>query len=138
MDMIMEGKFGYMAALRTPRIVPVEIKKAVKKLRRVPLTGEDVMVGGFASASTITQMFDITTMIPPYFLQIIIGVYLIEIIFILTKCLVTIQSGVDVLGEKVEIAKNLKRGMFLYFIITLIAVVALSLLAGIAIGQFGV
>jgi len=44
MDMIMEGKFGYMAALRTPRIVPVEIKKAVKKLRRVPLTGEDVMV----------------------------------------------------------------------------------------------
>ena len=100
--------------------------------------GEDVMVGGFASASTITQMFDITTMIPPYFLQIIIGVYLIEIIFILTKCLVTIQSGVDVLGEKVEIAKNLKRGMFLYFIITLIAVVALSLLAGIAIGQFGV
>lgn len=43
-DMIIEGKFGYMAALRTPHIKPVEIRKAVKKLRRVPVNGEDVQV----------------------------------------------------------------------------------------------
>jgi hypothetical protein len=91
-------------------------------------------VAGIETAAQLTSMFDITTMIPPYFLQIIIGIYIIEIIFILTRTLVRVESGVDALSEKAQVARNLKFGMLLYILVTAIAITALSLLATVATG----
>ena len=73
-------------------------------------------------------------MIPPYFLQISVGIYLIEIIFILTAALVTVESGKDLLKEKSDLSKNLKSGILLYLATALIAIIALTALAGIALG----
>ncbi len=97
----------------------------------------DQSVAGLGNIGTITQIFDITKMISPYYLQISIGIYLVEIIFILTSTLVTIDSGTDKLKEKNEIGRNLRTGILLYFIVSLIAVVALSVLAGVAVGGLG-
>ena len=73
-------------------------------------------------------------MIPTYFLQIAIGIYIVEIVFILSKTLVTVDSGEDKLRAVYETGKNLRRGILLYFIVSLIAILALSILANVAIG----
>jgi hypothetical protein len=82
----------------------------------------------------ILKIFDITTMIPPYFLQIAIGIYLIEVIFILTGALVTIDSGEDKLERTSRIGENLKKGMIFYFITALISSLALFALSSIVLG----
>ncbi|MFH0831941.1 MAG: hypothetical protein V1886_03720 [archaeon] len=91
-------------------------------------------LAGIETASQLTSMFDITTMIPPYFLQIVVGFYIIEIIFILTGTLVKVESGIDELSEKAQISRNLKFGMMLYALVAFIAITALSLLASVATG----
>jgi hypothetical protein len=83
----------------------------------------------------IAQIFDVTQMIPPYFIQVSIGIYIIEIIFILTAALVTVEAGRDKLKEKNELAKNLNRGLLLYLAMSLISIIALTLLATIALGS---
>ena len=88
---------------------------------------------GMSSLGGITNIFNLTTMIPPYFIQVCIGIYIIEIIFILSGALVTIDSGRDILKEKSEISKNLRRGILLYLIIAFFSILALTILAGIAL-----
>ena len=94
-------------------------------------------LGGLTSLDSITQLFDVTQMIPPYFLQITVGLYIIEIIFILTSALITVDAGRDPLREKYELARNLKRGMLLYLTTALVSVIALSVLAGFALSNLG-
>ena len=90
-------------------------------------------VGGFGNISNITNLFQIEGMIPPYFLQVIIGIYIIQIVFILTKALVTVDSGEDKLTEMYSVSRNLMRGGLLYIIVALVSIVALSSLAVIAL-----
>jgi len=73
-------------------------------------------------------------MIPPYYLQIIVGVYIIQIIFILTSALVTINSGEDKLETTNKTGKNLMKGISLYFITALVATLALFLLTTLVLG----
>jgi hypothetical protein len=80
-------------------------------------------------------MFNVDTMIPTYFLQIAIGIYLIEIIFILSSTLVTIKSGQDTLQKTAETGKNLKVSILLYFIIALFAIIGLSLIGSVALAS---
>ncbi|MCX8193800.1 MAG: hypothetical protein N3G19_00320 [Candidatus Pacearchaeota archaeon] len=96
------------------------------------LSAEQSMAG-FGNVGMITQMFNVVKMIPPYWLQIIVGIYLIEIIFILTQTLVTIESGEDRLSEKYQISKMLMSGMTLYVITAFVAIIALGALAAVAI-----
>jgi len=92
---------------------------------------------GFGSLGGITQIFGegVAEMIPPYFLQIAIGVYLVQIIFILTGTLVTIDSGEDKLQKTNKTGKNLLRGIILYFITALLATVVLFVLGVVVLGN---
>jgi len=78
--------------------------------------------------------FEILNMIPPYYLQMAIGIYLIQVIFILTKTLVTIDSGEDKLQKTNKVGKNLKKGILLYFIVSLIATLGLFVLTTVVLG----
>jgi hypothetical protein len=91
-------------------------------------------VAGIGSISEILDLFNLTNMIPTYFLQIAIGIYIVEIIFILSSTLVTVDSGEDKLKTYYETGKNLRRGLLLYFVVSLIAILALALLAAVALG----
>ena len=73
-------------------------------------------------------------MIPPYFLQIAVGIFLIQMIFIVTRTLVTVDSGEDKLERINKIGKNLSRGMALYFITALLAITVLFGLATMVLG----
>jgi len=91
-------------------------------------------LAGFGGLGDITNIFDVSQMIPPYYLQIIIGIYIIQVSFILTSALVTVDSGKDPLKEKNELSKNLRLSVLIYLITALISISALTLLASIALG----
>ncbi len=95
-------------------------------------------VTGLGNVSGILEIFDLTAMISPYFLQVAIGIYIIEIIFILSNTLVTVDAGEDKLRVVYETGKNLKRGIILYLIVSFIAILSLALLASIALGGLSV
>ena len=80
-------------------------------------------------------IFDVINMIPPYFLQIAVGIYLIEVIFILTGSLVSIDSGEDKLEKMSKTGKNLRRGIILYFLVALVATVILFAISSIVLGN---
>jgi len=90
------------------------------------------------SIGNIVDLFAVEKMISPYFLQIAVGVYILEIIFILTKALVTVDSGQDKLKETYDIAKNIISGGILYLVVALIAGLALSALAGVALSGMNI
>lgn len=91
-------------------------------------------LAGYETISTITDLFRVENMISPYILQIAVGLYILEITFILTKTLVTVDAGEDKLRETHEIGKNLLSAGLLYIIVALGAVLMLSIIASIAIG----
>lgn len=89
----------------------------------------------FGGLEGVLDIFKVAEMIPPYFLQIIIGIYLIQIIFILTRTLVTIDSGEDKLVKTNKTGKNLIKGLVLYFVTALTATIALFVLTSIVLGN---
>ncbi|MCX6750374.1 MAG: hypothetical protein NTZ83_02870, partial [Candidatus Pacearchaeota archaeon] len=100
----------------------------------ISLSGADV--SSISSAvKGITDIFKIETMIPPYYLQIAIGIYLIEVIFILTGTLVTIDSGEDKLERTHRIGENLKKGIVFYFLTALLSSLVLFALSFIVLGN---
>ncbi len=96
---------------------------------------EGVEVAGIGNLDNIMNIFSLNQMIPPYYLQIIVGIYLIQIIFILTGTLVTVDSGEDKLEKINKTGKNLKKGIALYFITALFATVVLFVLTAIVLGN---
>lgn len=86
--------------------------------------------GGLGS---VLSVFDVMEMIPTFWLQVAVGIYLIQIVFILTSTLVTIKSGRDVLQTTSETAKNLQRTIILYFIVALGAIVGLTVVGAVAL-----
>lgn len=105
----------------------------LESIQALVTQGGEGAVGGF-SFSSIISIFNVNLMIPPYFIQLCIGLYIVEIIFILTSALVTVDSGKDPLKEKYELSKNLRSGISLYLLTALVSIVALTLLSLIALG----
>lgn len=68
------------------------------------------------SITSLLSMLDVTRMIPSYYLQITIGIYLIQIIFLLTQTLVTIDAGEDELERLNKTGSNLKAGVIFYLV----------------------
>lgn len=94
-------------------------------------------VGSFGDIEGILELFNVAEMIPPYFLQIAVGIYIIQIIFILTLTLVTVDVGEDKLKQTHDTGKNLGRGLVLYLIVALFAIIALVFLAMFALSGLG-
>lgn len=104
------------------------------KLQLIQQIGGEEITGNIGSFSNILNVFDLNNMIPPYFLQIVIGIYIIEIVFILTGTLVTVDAGEDKLKKTYDTGRNLKSAGLLYMATALISMIALALLVGIALG----
>jgi len=99
--------------------------------------GEDSLAGGAVGFGEILQIFQVTDMIPTYWLQVIIGLYLVEVVFILTGTLVTIKSGKDDLAQLAETGKNLRNTFMLYFAVAFVSIIALTAVASVALASLG-
>ncbi|MBU2104180.1 MAG: hypothetical protein KKF67_00175 [Nanoarchaeota archaeon] len=92
---------------------------------------------GIGNLGSVLSIFDLTKMIPPYYLQIAIGIYLIQIIFILTGTLVAVDSGEDKLERMNKSGKNFIRGILFYLVTSFVATVALFILTSVVLGNIG-
>jgi hypothetical protein len=75
----------------------------------------------------LTDFFGIG--IPTYYIQIIVGVYIIEIIYILSVLVNGIENGYDKLNENYIVGSNLIRGSILYTILALGVMIAFNYVA---------
>ncbi len=77
----------------------------------------------------LEKIINIKDVIPGFYLQIVVGLYVIQIGIILTILSSGIEKGVDRLTEKNQIGKNVLISTLLYVTISLIGVLVFSLLA---------
>jgi len=131
----MKSNMTFLAPLLAGIVIGLSsmITLILSKLTAIQDMGGANAMSGLGNLGSFTDLFKIEGMIPPYFLQVCIGIYIIEIIFILTKALVTVDSGEDELKETYDISANLLAGGTLYIIIAFLAILALSLLAAFVI-----
>ena len=130
----MKSNMTFLAPLLSGAVVGLSamIISILNKLNIAEL-GDNV--SGIGNLGNIMGIFEITKMIPPYYLQIAIGIYLIEIIYILTETLVVIDSGEDKLEKMNKLGINFKRGILFYFITAFVATIALFLLTSVVLGN---
>jgi hypothetical protein len=130
----MKSNMSFLAPLLSGVVVGLAamITSILTRLKINELGGEGAET--FGNLGNIINIFDVTAMIPPYFLQIIIGIYLVQIVFILTRALVTIDSGEDRLERANKTGKNLMSAIIFYFITSFLAVTMLFVLTSIVVG----
>jgi hypothetical protein len=130
----MKSNMTFLAPLLSGVVVglSVMITSILGKMQASLTAGEEIEIAGIEG---MMDIFNVSAMIPPYFLQIAVGIYLIQIIFILTGTLVTIDSGKDDLVRVNKIAKNLNTGMVLYFVVSLISTLMLAGLAYVVLNN---
>lgn len=133
----MKSNMTFLAPLLAGIVVGLGamIAAILNKLQIFQQVNGDGEIGGFGSLGNIVSLFQIDKMIPPYFLQVAIGIYILQIGFILTATLVTVDAGRDPLREKNELSKNLKRSMYLYLGTACVSIATLSILAAVALGS---
>jgi Flp pilus assembly protein TadB len=133
----MKSNMTFLAPLLSGIVIGLAamITSILSKLSIAQAAGSTETVAGFGNLGTILSLFDMTKMIPPYMLQIIVGVYIIEIIFILTGALVVIDSGEDKLEKTNKTGINLRSGVGLYVITALIAIISLFFLTALVLGN---
>jgi len=68
--------------------------------------------------------------IPTYQFQIIVGLYVVQIVYILTIMANGIENGADNLNEEFLLGQNLVRSTILYCTIALIVIIVFNLIAG--------
>src|SRR3989344_4024432 len=76
----------------------------------------------------IAGIFSISNIIPSYYMQLIIGLYLVEIVIILTLLSTRIEHGIDSLQEQYSMSSNLFSSSILYFILAVIVTVIFTFL----------
>jgi hypothetical protein len=131
----MKSNMTFLAPLLSGIVVGLAamITSILSKLNLAQLSGDSL--GALGGMAGILDIFNVTSMVSPYFLQISVGIYLIQIIFILTSTLVTVDSGEDRLERTSKTGANLRKGITLYFVVALLAVLALTFLSSVVLSN---
>jgi hypothetical protein len=88
--------------------------------------------GGAGAAAGLTQLFG--DGMPTFYFQIIVGFYVVQIVYILTVLVNGIENGFDKLAEEYEIGTNLTRSTVMYCMLSLIVMLLFNMIAGNIIG----
>jgi hypothetical protein len=89
--------------------------------------------GGVSTSSGFLDSFGAG--IPTFHFQIIVGLYVVQIIFILTIMVNGIQNGDDKLNERYMLGTNLIKSTTTYCVISFIIILLFSMVAGSIIGS---
>ncbi|HTY44080.1 MAG TPA: hypothetical protein VMC80_02460, partial [Patescibacteria group bacterium] len=133
----MKSNMTFLAPLLSGVVVGLSfmITSIISKLKLSNLTSLGANAGSISSFLGPNGLFQLNKMIPPYHLQIIIGIYLIEVVFILTRTLVAVDSGEDKLERTNKTGKNLIRALGLYFVTALITSFLLFIISSVVLGN---
>ena len=95
------------------------------------LTNLTAQSGGAASSAGFADMLNIFGIgIPTFHFQIVVGIYIVQITFILTILSNGIENGADKLGERYALGKNLVNSTLLYCIISAVVMILFNMFAG--------
>ncbi len=83
----------------------------------------------FGAMGQFTELFPIDKLIPPFYFQMVVGLYLIEVVFILTILANGIDSGVNKLKEEDSLARNLYKSAIFYIILAGLTMIVFNFLA---------
>jgi len=86
--------------------------------------------GGLAA---MPSMFSLG--IPTFYFQIVVGIYVIQIVYILTMMANGIENGADKLNENYSMGKNMMRSSFIYCIIAFAIMMIFNLIAATIMGS---
>ncbi len=89
--------------------------------------GTDATAGGFQAAGLLSMF---SAGVPTYFFQVIVGLYVVQIVIILTIISNGIINGTDKLNEKFLLGKNLISSPLLYCFIGGVVILIFNLIAG--------
>ncbi len=89
--------------------------------------GTDATTGGFQAAGLLSMF---SAGVPTYFFQVIVGLYVVQIVVILTIISNGIMNGTDKLNEKFLLGKNLISSPLLYCLIGGAVILIFNLIAG--------
>ncbi|MEK6964238.1 MAG: hypothetical protein AABX70_07470 [Nanoarchaeota archaeon] len=128
----MKGQVAFL----TPAIggIVIGITSMITKIlgslseRLTSLASEATSQGG----GSILSIFG--TGVPTYYFQVIVGVYICQITFILTQLINGIENGEDILNERYSLGKNMKKTIITYVIISAVIMLVFNLIAGTVIG----
>lgn len=102
------------------------IGKLGMQLTKIQETAGGGSETGGASAGLIELFGD---GIPTYFFQIIVGIYVVQIIYILTIMSNGIENGADSVSEEYLLGRNLTKSVGMYVAISLIVILIFNLIA---------
>lgn len=88
-------------------------------------TGGQVPTGFMANLESL----GISDTIPTYYFQLVVGIYVFEIVYILTEMENGIDNGEDTLQEQYSLGRNLIKSIMLYAILSGIVMVIFNLIA---------
>ncbi|RJQ18230.1 hypothetical protein C4573_00725 [Candidatus Woesearchaeota archaeon] len=93
-----------------------------------------------ASANSFSNLFQnfLGYGLPTYYFQFIVGIYVVEIVFILTLLVNGIQNGSDALNERFMLGENLITSTILYCIISLAIMLIFNAIAAQIIGSVNI
>ncbi len=88
---------------------------------------------GISSSSMLVGQL-VSEGVPTYYFQIVVGIYVIQITYILTVLANGIQNGTDKLNERYMLGKNLTRSALLYCVIAAIIMLIFNFIATAIVG----
>ncbi len=115
----------------TSMIITV-IGKLGENLGTLQQTTEATGAGGFGGAGMLGMFGD---GVPGFHFQVIVGLYIVEITYLLTVLINGIEAGSDKLSEKHQLGENLFKSAVLYAVISFIIIILFNLLAVKIIGS---
>jgi len=105
-------------------MVTTILSKLGEQMQRIKSSGGEGM-----SSGGLDNLFG--DGIPTYYFQIIVGIYVVQIIYILTVMANGIENGSDKLNERYMIGQNMLRSQLLYTFIALAIMLVFNMIAGV-------
>lgn len=85
---------------------------------------------GLSGVANLASFIKVTDVIPSFHFQLVVGLYLVEITFILTILSNGIEKGVDKISEQHDLSRNLLFSTVLYVLIAFVGILIFNILAG--------
>jgi len=125
----MKSQISFMAPVISGIVVGIGSMMVGVISKLSDLTNVDTSSAAALELGNIGGLFDKFNTIPSYFFQIIVGIYVVQIVYVLTVLSNGIENGADKLSEQHRLGKNLIRSVILYSIVALIVVLLFNQLA---------
>jgi len=99
------------------------------------LSSQAKTITGQAQGANIQQFITLFgDGIPTFYFQLIVGIYVVQIVFILTIIVNSIENGADKLNERYLLGTNLTNSTILYCAISLIIIIIFNVVASTVMG----